>query len=129
MQFEIFPIRNDQDLQRALELLDQVFGRDVDSPEGLYALALADLIEAYEERHYPLDLPDPIEAILIRMDDLGLSRKDLEPLIGSRGRISEVLNRKRPLTLPMIRRLSEALSLPAEVLIQPTMEKELVSVG
>jgi HTH-type transcriptional regulator/antitoxin HigA len=81
---------------------------------------LATLIEAYEDVHYPMGLPDPIEAIKLRMEDQGLTRKDLEPLIGSRTRVAEVLNRKRNLSIAMIRRLHAALGIPAEILLQPT---------
>ncbi len=80
---------------------------------------LATLVEAYEARHYPIDSPDPIAAIEFMMEQKGLDRRDLEPAIGGRGRVSEILTRKRPLTLPMIRALVPLLSLPAEVLIQP----------
>jgi HTH-type transcriptional regulator/antitoxin HigA len=76
-------------------------------------------VEAYEARHYPIDSPDPIAAIEFMMEQKGLDRRDLEPAIGGRGRVSEILTRKRPLTLPMIRALVPLLSLPAEVLIQP----------
>jgi len=79
---------------------------------------LVTLIEAYEARHWAVGRPDPIDAIRIRMEDKGLKPRDLEPMIGSRGRVSEVLSRKRALTLPMIRRLSRGLDLPADVLIQ-----------
>ncbi len=85
---------------------------------------LSTLVEAYEEKHHAIALPDPIEAILFYMDSRGLSRRDLEPYIGSRARISEVLNRKRPLSLEMIRRLHTGLGIPAEVLIQPSQPQE-----
>ena len=78
------------------------------------------LIDVYEARHYPMDPPDPIEAIQFRTDEMGLSRRDLEPLIGSRGRVAEVMNRKRSLSIDMIRRLHDGLGIPAEVLIRPT---------
>ena len=78
------------------------------------------MIEVYEERHYPLPLPDPVEAIKYWMESRGLSRRDLEPYIGTRARVSEVLNRKRPLSLGMIQRLHKGLGIPAEVLIQPS---------
>ena len=77
------------------------------------------LVEAYEAKHYPIGEPDPIEAILHRMGALGITRKDLESLLGTRGRVSEVLSRKRPLTMTMIRNLTHALHIPADVLIQP----------
>jgi HTH-type transcriptional regulator / antitoxin HigA len=76
------------------------------------------LVEAYEKAHYPIETPDPIEAILYYMDTRGLSRRDLEPCLGSRARVSEVLSRKRSLTLEMIRKLNQELGIPAEILIQ-----------
>jgi HTH-type transcriptional regulator / antitoxin HigA len=80
---------------------------------------LTTLIEAYEAKHYPIPAPDPIAAIEFMMEQKGLSRRDLEPAIGSRGRVSEILTRKRPLTLPMVRELSTLLQIPADVLVQP----------
>jgi HTH-type transcriptional regulator/antitoxin HigA len=90
-----------------------------DTPEGDRLDLLATLIEHYETRHYPIETPDPIAAIEFMMEQKGLTRRDLEPAIGSRGRVSEILTRKRPLTLAMIRELSPLLSLPADVLIPP----------
>lgn len=81
---------------------------------------LATLIDAYETEHYPMDPPDPVEAIRFRMEQQGLSRKDLEPLIGTRTRVAEVLNRKRSLSIAMIRRLHDRLGISAEVLIRPS---------
>jgi len=78
---------------------------------------LVTLAEKWEEEHYPIESPDPIEAIRFAMEQRGITRRDLEPLIGSRARVAEVLNRKRPLTLPMIRRLHTGLGIPADVLI------------
>ena len=77
------------------------------------------LIEAYEVKHFPIDPPEPIDAVLFRMEQLGLRRKDLEPYLGTRARVSEILGGRRSLTLPMIRRLHEGLGIPAEVLIRP----------
>jgi len=115
---EIKPIRTEKDYEAALARIEEIFDAEPDTPEGDELEILASLVEVYEKKHYPIGLPDPIEAIKIRMEDLGLHRKDLEDVIGSKGRISEILNRKRPLTLPMVQRLSEKLGLPAEVLIQ-----------
>jgi HTH-type transcriptional regulator/antitoxin HigA len=84
----------------------------------------ATLIDAYEAKHYPIDPPDPIEAIRFRMESQGLTRKDLEPMIGSRARVAEVLNRKRSLSIEMIRRLHKGLGISAEVLIRPTRHDE-----
>jgi len=88
------------------------------TPEGDRLDILVTLIEAYEARHWPIEAPDPIDAIRVRMQQKHLRPRDLEPMIGSRGRVSEVLSRKRPLTLPMIRRLCKGLDLRADVLIQ-----------
>ncbi len=85
--------------------------------EGDRLDVLVTLVASWEEKHWPIDLPDPVEAILFAMEQRGLSRKELEPFIGSRARVAEVLNHKRPLTLPMIRRLHQGLGIPAEVLI------------
>ncbi len=87
--------------------------------EGDRLDVLATLVQAYEARHYPVDLPDPIEAIKFRMEQSGFSVKDLEPMIGRRNRVYEILNRKRALTLPMIRKLHRDLGIPAESLIKP----------
>ena len=118
---DIKPIKTEADYNSALKEIEQLMEMDLesDTPESDRFEVLVTLVEAYEAKHYPIGSPDPIEAIKIRMDDLGLSRKDLEALMGSRGRVSEILNRKRPLTMPMIRRLHEALHIPLEVLIQP----------
>jgi HTH-type transcriptional regulator/antitoxin HigA len=116
---EIKPIRTEKDYEAALARIEEIFDADLGTPEGDELEILASLVETYEKKNYPIGLPDPIEAIKIRMKDLGLERKDLEEAIGSKGRISEILNRKRPLTLPMVQRLSEKLGLPTEVLAQP----------
>ncbi len=116
---EIKPIRTDEEYEAALARIEELFDAEPDSPEGDELEILASLVETYERRNYSIGPPDPIEAIKIRMADLGLDRKDLESVIGSKGRISEVLNRKRHLTLPMVQKLSEKLGLPAEVLVQP----------
>jgi len=102
-----------------MTLLGTLWGAESGTPEGDRLDVLATLIEAYESANYPVDLPDPIDAILFRMEQQGLSRKDMEPILGSRGRVAEILNRKRPLSLEMIRRLHSELGIPAEVLIQP----------
>ena len=115
----ITPIRNEADYKSALLRAKEIWNAAEKTPESDELEILLDLIEAYERRNYPMELPDPINAINIRMEELGLRRKDLEPCIGSRARISEILNRKRALTLPMIRNLSELLGLSAEILVQP----------
>ena len=116
---DIKPIRTEEDYESALSRIEEIFDAERDTPEGDELEILASLIEVHEKKHYPIGLPDPIEAIKIRMEDLGLARKDLEDVIGSKGRISEIFNRRRPLTLPMVQRLSEKLGLPTEVLAQP----------
>jgi len=116
---EIKPIKNEVDYQAVLAEIECLFEAAPDTPEGDRLDVLTTLVEAYEEKHYNLPLPSPIEAILYHMESRGLSRRDLEPYIGSRARVSEVLNRKRPLSMEMIRNLHGGLGIPAEVLIQP----------
>lgn len=95
-------------------------GRQIGHAEGDRLEVLATLIEAYEVRQFPVDRVDPIETIKFRMEQLGLTRKDLETIVGARTRVAGVLSRKRSLTIAMIRRLHETLGIPAEVLIQPS---------
>lgn len=116
---EIKPIKNDVDYQAALKEIELLFDAAPDTPEGDRLEVLTTLVEVYEERLYSIPLPDPIEAILYHMESRGLTRRDLEPYIGSRARVSEVLNRKRPLTMEMIRNIHKGVGIPAEVLIQP----------
>lgn len=116
---EIRPIKTEADYQAALEEIECLFDAAPDTPEGDRLEVLVTLVEAYEEKHYTIPLPDPIEAIQYYMESRGLTRHDLESYIGSRGRVSEILNRKRPLSIEMIRRLHAGFGIPAEVLIQP----------
>lgn len=116
---EIKPIKNDADYQEALEEVERLFDAAPDTPEGDKLEILTTLVEAYEEKQYAIPMPDPIEAILYHMESRGLLRRDLEPYLGSRARVSEVLNRKRPLIMEMIRNLHRGFGIPAEVLIQP----------
>jgi HTH-type transcriptional regulator/antitoxin HigA len=116
---DIRPIKTEADYQAVLEEIERLFDAALDTPEGDRLEVLTTLVQAYEEKHYAVPLPDPIEAIEYYMESRGLSRVDLEPYIGGRGRVSEILNRKRPLTIKMIRRLHAGLGIPAEVLIQP----------
>jgi HTH-type transcriptional regulator/antitoxin HigA len=116
---EIRPIRTEQDYRAALDEVSGLMDAATGTPEGDRLDVLATLIEAYEAHHYPIVIPDPIAAIEFMMEQKGLDRRDLEPAIGGRGRVSEILNRKRPLTLAMIRALTPLLSLPADVLVQP----------
>ena len=121
---EIKPIRAEADYEAALLEIEQLFEAVPGTPAGDRLEILTTLVEAYEEKHYFIPLPDPIEAILYYLESRGLSRRDLEPYLGSRARVSEVLNRKRPLSLEMIRRLHQGLRIPAEVLIQPYENKQ-----
>jgi len=114
---DIRPIKSEHDYEHALARVDELMGADPDTPEGDELEVLATLVEAYEDKQFPIEPPDPVEAILFRMEEMDLTRKDLEPYIGSRHRVSEVLNRKRELSLNMIRRLHEGLGIPLENLI------------
>ena len=117
---EITPIRTEKDYRAALRVVSTLVDQDPspDTPEGERLDVLSTLIEAYERKHHPIDLPDPVEAIKFRMDQAGLSIKDLEPMIGQPSRVYEVLNHKRPLTLRMIRNLNKGLGISAQVLIK-----------
>lgn len=116
---EIRPIHNERDYKRALKVVSGLVDTDPahGTPDGDYLEVLVALIERYETEHFPHDLPDPIEAIKFRMEQLGLKASDLQPYIGNQGRVYEVLNRKRGLSIAMIRRLSRELKIPAEVLL------------
>lgn len=116
---ELRPIRNEVDYQKAMVLLKSLWGAEADTLERDRLDLLVALIDDYENIADPIDLPDPIDAIVFRMEQQNLTRKDLEPLFGSRGRVAEILNRKRPLSLEMIRKLHTELDIPAEILIQP----------
>jgi len=118
---EIRPIRTDADYKTTLKEISTLMESDPDlgTPEGDRLDVLATLVQAYEAKHYPIDPPDPIEAIKFRMEQAGLTAKDLEPMIGQRNRVYEILNRKRALTLPMIWKLHQQLGIPAESLIRP----------
>jgi HTH-type transcriptional regulator/antitoxin HigA len=116
---KIRPIRTKADYRTALKEVERLWRADPGTPAGDRVEVLVTLIEAYEAQHHPITAPDPIAAITFMMEQKGLSRRDLESAIGSRGRVSEVLNRKRPLTLPMVRALSALLQIPTDVLVQP----------
>ena len=118
----IQPIKTDQDYRTALRAIESLMSAELDSKEGERLDILVTLIEAYERQHFPLDLPDPVEAIRFQMEQKGLVPKDLEPMIGRSNRVYEILNRKRPLTLKMIWRLHQQLGIPAESLIRPPDE-------
>ncbi|KPG92942.1 transcriptional regulator [Pseudomonas sp. RIT-PI-q] len=113
----IKPIRSEEDLTAAFVRVEQLWGAEMGSPEGDELEILALLIEKYEDEHYPMPPSDPIEAIKFRMDQQGLTPRDLEPFIGTSGRVSEVLNRKRKLSLAMIKRLHDGLRIPYESLL------------
>lgn len=114
----IRPIRTEADYQEALKEVSRLFHASPDTPEGDKLEVLVTLVQAYEDEHHSIPLPDPVDAIKYYMESRGLARSDLEPYIGSRARVSEILNRKRRLSLKMIRKLEEGLGIPAAVLIQ-----------
>ncbi|KGE03826.1 helix-turn-helix domain-containing protein [Pseudohaliea rubra] len=117
---DIKPIKTDADYRAALKEIESLMMAGADTPEGEKLDVLVTLLEAYEAKHFPLDLPDPVEAIKFEMERRGLTVKDLEPLIGKSNRVYEILNRRRSLTLKMIWKLHEGLGIPAESLIKPT---------
>ena len=116
---DIEPIRTTAGHKAALETVDSLMGAQARTPEGDRLDVLVTLIEAYERQHFPMDLPDAVEAIKFRMEQQGLIAKDLEPMIGRSNRVYEVLNRKRGLTLSMIQKLHAGLGIPAESLLKP----------
>src|ERR1700719_3479748 len=120
MAAEVRPIRSNRDYEAALKKIERLWGAKAGTRDGDLLDVLATLIDAHEAEHYPMDPPDPIEAIKFRMQQQGLTRRDLEEIIGTRTRIAEVLNRKRGLSVGMIRRLHERLGISAEVLIRPS---------
>ena len=116
---DIRPIKTKADHRAALKEVERLWNADPGTPDGDRIDVLVTLIEAYEAEHCPIPAPDPIAAIEFMMLQKGVTRRDLEPAIGSRGRVSEVMTRKRPLTLPMVRALSVLLDIPVDVLVQP----------
>jgi HTH-type transcriptional regulator/antitoxin HigA len=115
---DIAPLKNRRDYRQALKEIETLMHARRNTPEGDRLDVLVTLVEAWEHKHYPLDLPDPIEAIKYHMEQNELAPRDLIPFIGSRNRVHEVLNRKRPLTLKMIQRLHAGLRIPAESLLK-----------
>ena len=115
---DITPIKTKRDYRRALKEIEELMNAKRGTPEGDRLDVLVTLVEAWEAKHYPIGLPDPIEAIRYHMEQQGLEPKDLVPYIGSRNRVYEVLNRKRQLTLKMVWRLHKGLGIPAESLIK-----------
>ena len=114
---DIKPIKTERDYRRAMKEIDSLMDAKAGTPDGDRLDVLVTLAEAWEAKHHAIEAPDPVQAIEFAMEQRGLSRRDLEPFIGSRARVAEVLNHKRSLTLPMIRRLHSGLGIPAEVLI------------
>lgn len=124
---EVRPIKTEEDYRAALAEIERLWDAAPGTTEEDRLDVLTTLVEAYEARRHPILPPDPIEALLYHMESRGMNRRDLEEYIGSRGRVTEVLNRQRPLTLGMIRRLHARLGLPANVLIQPYPSKKKAS--
>ena len=115
---EIKPIKTEKDYNQALERLETIFDAQLGSAEGDELEVLGILIDQYENEHFPIGLPDPIEAIKFRMEQMGYNQNDLAKIVGLKSRASEILNRKRKLSLEMIRQLHERLNIPTDVLIQ-----------
>lgn len=115
---KITPIKNEQDYHKALKKLELIFNVKKETPEGDELEILSILIDQYENENFPIDMPDPIEAIKFRMEQMGLKQKDLVEIVGFKSRVSEILSKKRKLTLDMIRKLNVSLRIPTEVLIQ-----------
>ncbi|MEK6729320.1 MAG: helix-turn-helix domain-containing protein [Planctomycetota bacterium] len=115
---DIKPIKTETDYKTALRKIERLMEADLNTPDGDTLDVLTTLVEAYEEKYYPVEPPDPIEAILHEMESQGLSRRDLELYLGTRARVSEILNRKRPLSLEMIRKLHQGLGISAGILIR-----------
>ncbi len=115
---DIKPIKTEIDYHNALHEIEMLMDAQMDTPEGDKLDVLVTLVESYEEKHHPILPPEPVEAIIHQMESRGLSRKDLVPIIGSRARVSEILNKKRTLSLKMIRKLQKGLGLSAEILIK-----------
>jgi HTH-type transcriptional regulator/antitoxin HigA len=116
---DIKHIKNEADYQAALKEIERLFEAKEGTPKGDRLEVMTTLVEAYEDAHYSIPQPDPVEAIIYHMESRGLARKDLEPYIGTRARVAEIINRKRSLSLNMIQKLNIGLGIPAEALIQP----------
>jgi HTH-type transcriptional regulator/antitoxin HigA len=121
---DVKPIKNEEDYRATLREIESLMTAEPGTPEGEKLDVLVTLVEAYERKHFPLDLPDPVEAIKFAMDQRGLTVKDLEPMVGRSNRVYEILNHKRPLTLKMIWKLHKELGIPAESLIKQPDESE-----
>jgi len=116
---EVRPIRSEQDYEAALLEIEGLMKAEPGTSEGDRLDVLATLVQAYEAEHHAIEAPDPIALIQFAMEQRGLDRSDLQPMLGGRGRVSEIITRKRPLTLEMIRRLQSGLGLPADALVRP----------
>ena len=114
---EIKPIKTEKDYEKSLERLELIFDANPDSKQGDEAEILSILIDSYENKHYPIEAPDPIEAIKIRMEEMNLKQKDLVGVIGGKSRVSEILNKKKKLIVEMIRELEKILHISASVLV------------
>ncbi|MBD0788087.1 DNA-binding protein [Vibrio sp. Y2-5] len=115
---QIKPIKTEADNRAALARIEQLWDAEPNTPEGDELEVLATLVEAFEEAHYPIDVPDPIEAIRFRMEQQGLEDKDLVPFLGQRSRVTEIMNRQRRLSISMIRKLNEGLRIPLDCLVK-----------
>ena len=115
----IKPIKTEIDYEEALQIVESLMNAKIGTPEGDKLDVFVTLIEAYEEKHHPVLPPEPVEAIIHQMESQGLSRNDLIPIFGSRARVSEILNKKRSLSINMIRKLQRSLNISAEILIKP----------
>lgn len=121
---EIKPIKTKADYDGAMAEIGRLWGSKSGMPAGDRLDVLATLVEVYEQEHFPIDLPDPIEAIKFRMEQQGLTRKDLESIFGTRTRVAEILNRRRGLSINMIRRLHEELGISTDILLKPTRRRK-----
>ena len=123
VEYEIKPIKTEADYEAGLTEIGRLWGARSGTPDGDRLDVLATLVEVYEQEHFPLDPPDPIEAIKFRMEQQGLTRKDLESIFGTRTRVAEILNRRRGLSINMIRKLHEELGISTDVLLKPTRRR------
>jgi HTH-type transcriptional regulator / antitoxin HigA len=124
---DIHPIRNDRDHAKAMRQIEKLWGAAAGTPEADALEVLVTLVDAYEAKRHAIEPPDPIDAIKFRMEQQALTRADLQPMIGSRARVSEVLNRQRPLTIAMIRKLRDGLGIPGDVLLGRTVRPKASS--
>jgi HTH-type transcriptional regulator/antitoxin HigA len=114
---DIRPIKTEQDYNNSIKRIEELWGSKKDTPEGDELDLLVTLVESYEMKHHPIPPPDPIDAIKFRMEQMGMNKADMVKYLGSQSRVSEILNRKRSLTLKMVRSLCKGLKIPAEILI------------